>query len=195
MRKVVLLMHVSLDGFVAGPAGEMNWILFDKAIGDYTGSLTKDADTAVYGRITFQMMENYWPTAATQPGASAHDKQHAAWVNEALKVVFSKTLKKSDWNNTTFFDRDIAGTIAQMKNKPGKNLLVIGSVSVAHTLIQAGMIDEYRINVNPVVLGTGIPLFKNIHGRIGLKLTGERPFDCGVVALTYTREKMHPVDL
>ena len=165
-------MHVSLDGFVAGPAGEMDWILFDNAMGDYVGSLTKDADTAVYGRITFQMMENYWPTAAGQPGASSHDKQHATWVNEALKVVFSKTLKKSDWNNTRFFDHDIAGTIAQIKNKPGKNLLVIGSASVAHTLIQAGMIDEYRINVNPVVLGTGIPLFKNIQGRIGLKLQG-----------------------
>ena len=65
MRKVILLMHVSLDGFVAGPAGEMRWILFDTAIGDYVGSLIKDADTAVYGRITFQMMENYWPTAAS----------------------------------------------------------------------------------------------------------------------------------
>src|SRR6185295_1864698 len=97
MRKVVLLMHTSLDGFMAGPHGEMDWITFDEELADEVGKITDNADTALYGRITYDMMESYWPTAAEGPTASRHDVQHANWVNNALKIVFSKSLKETNW--------------------------------------------------------------------------------------------------
>jgi dihydrofolate reductase len=96
MRKIVVFMHTSLDGFVAGPNGEMDWITVDEEIFDYASGRTNESDTALYGRVTYQMMEAYWPTAADQPGATKHDKEHSAWYNKVLKVVLSKTMKNAD---------------------------------------------------------------------------------------------------
>ena len=188
MKKLKLLMHTSLDGFIAGPTGEMDWILFDEEMGDYSSSLTQGADTVIYGRITFQMMESYWPTAGESAGASRHDKEHAAWVNKARKMVFSRTVLTSDWNNTVFYDGNIDGTVSALKKEDGGDILLIGSASITHALIQADLIDEYRININPVILGIGIPLFKNIRERMNLVLTGTRQFRCGVTGLTYIRK-------
>ncbi len=186
MRKVVLLMHVSLDGFVAGPKGEMDWILFDEALADYAGSLIKNADAAIYGRNTFRMMESYWPTAGKNPSASKHDKEHSAWVNEALKIVFSKTVKSSDWKNTRFFT-GITPDFTALKRAEGKNMLLIGSPTLVHAFISENLIDEYRLNINPVILGEGIPMFNIIPERIKLELTDSQMFGCGVVALTYVK--------
>ena len=94
-------MHVTLDGFVAGPNGEMDWITVDDEIFDYAGDRTDHADTALYGRVTYEMMEGYWPTAADQAGATKHDKQHAAWYNKVAKVVLSRTLKTQPANDGT----------------------------------------------------------------------------------------------
>jgi dihydrofolate reductase len=185
MRKLILLMHTSLDGFVAGPNGEMDWIRFDEELADYVGKITDSADTALYGRITYEMMESYLPTAAESPTATKHDIEHANWVNNALKIVFSRTLEKTDWKNTMIIKHDIAEKIADMKNEPGKNLLLIGSASITHVFMQHNLIDEYWINVNPVLLGEGIPLFKNISDRINLKLIQAKTFDHGVVGLQY----------
>jgi len=185
MRKLILLMHTSLDGFVAGPNGEMDWIRFDEELADYVGKITDIADTALYGRITYEMMESYWPTAAESPAATKHDIEHANWVNNALKIVFSRTLEKTDWKNTMIIKDDIAEKIAEMKNEPGKNLLLIGSASITHVFMQHNLIDEYWINVNPVLLGEGIPLFKNISDRVNLKLMQAKTFDHGVVGLQY----------
>ena len=107
MRKVCLLMHSSLDGFVAGPNGEMDWICFDNELAEYVGKVTDDADTALYGRITYDMMESYWPTAAESPTATKHDIEHANWVNNAVKIVFSRSLEKTDWKNTRIIKDNI----------------------------------------------------------------------------------------
>src|SRR5438270_11088783 len=136
MRKLCLLMHVSLDGFVAGPNGEMDWIRFDSELAEYVGKVTDDADTALYGRITYDIMESYWPTAAANPTATKHDIEHANWVNNALKIVFSRSLEKTDWKNTRIIKDNIAEKISKMKNEPGKNLLMIGSASIAHIFMQ-----------------------------------------------------------
>jgi dihydrofolate reductase len=185
MRKLILLIHSSLDGFVAGPNGEMDWIRFDEELSDYVSKITDSADTALYGRITYEMMEAYWPTAAESPTATKHDIEHANWVNNALKIVFSRSLEKTDWKNTRIIKDDIAKKIAEMKNEPGKNLLLIGSASITHVFMQHNLIDEYWINVNPVLLGEGIPLFKNINDRVNLKLVRAKTFDYGVVGLQY----------
>jgi dihydrofolate reductase len=185
MRKIVLLMHVSLDGFVGGPNGEMDWIHVDDEMFDTIGRVTDDADTAIYGRVTYQMMESYWPTAAEQPTATKHDIEHANWVNAATKIVISKTLKTTSWNNTTIVHDSIPGEIQKLRQKPGKNLLMIGSPSTVHSFMQYGLIDEYRLYVNPIILGNGIPLFKGIEDRINLKLLEAKTFKGGVVGLHY----------
>jgi dihydrofolate reductase len=183
MRKVVLLMHTSLDGFVAGTNGEMSWIRIDDAMFGYVKALSDAADTALFGRVTYQMMEGYWPTAADQPNASQHDIDHAHWVNNAPKLVFSRTLEKTDWHNSRVVNGDIAAQISKLKQQPGENLLMIGSATVAHEFTRLGLIDEYRIFVNPVVLGGGTPLFKE--HQVNLELLEAKAFDLGVVALHY----------
>src|ERR1044072_2075112 len=100
MKRLVLFMHVSLDGFVAGPNGEMDWIHVDDEIFDYAGQRTSEADTALYGRVTYQMMEGYWPTAADQPNASKHAIEHSAWYKKVNKVVLSQTMKGQQKPNT-----------------------------------------------------------------------------------------------
>jgi dihydrofolate reductase len=188
MRKVVLLEHVSLDGFVAGPHGEMDWIqVGDDALWDYVTALTADADAAIYGRVTYQMMESYWPTAADNPGATKHDLDHARWVNAATKLVFSRTLTSVSWQNTRLISDGIAEVIEAEKRQPGKNLLLIGSPGLAQSFMALGLIDEFRLNVNPVALGEGLPLFARRPERIGLTLAGVTTFASGVVGLCYEK--------
>ncbi len=180
-------MHVSVDGFVAGPNGEMDWIHVDDEIFDYAGYMTDDADTALYGRVTYQMMDNYWPTAADNPNASKHDIQHSTWYNSVEKVVFSKTLSESKLNNIRIISDDINDEIQKIKNRNGKNILMFGSATAAHSLMQYNLIHEYWLFVNPVLLGEGIPLFKNVNDKIALKLGEARAFASGVVGLNYKK--------
>ena len=187
MRNVILLMHVSLDGFVAGANGEMDWIRFDDQLVDDVAELTDAADTALFGRVTYQMMEGYWPTAADSADATKHDIDHARWVNQAPKIVFSRTLEKTEWQHSRIVRDHIPEEIARLKQQSGKNLLMIGSTSTAHTFMQLGLIDEYRINVNPVVLGSGIPLFAGIRDAINLQLVQAKTYASGVVGLHYQK--------
>lgn len=185
MRQVILLMHVSLDGFVAGPNGEMDWIRFDDELIDDVAALTATADTALFGRVTYEMMAGYWPTAADGPTATKHDIDHARWVNPAPKLVFSRTLDKVGWQNSRIVRDNFAEEIAQLKQQPGKNLLMIGSATTAHSFMRLGLIDEYQINVNPVVLGGGLPLFKDIQAPIRLELSNAKAYRSGVVGIHY----------
>jgi dihydrofolate reductase len=189
MRKVILLMHVSLEGFVAGPHGEMDWIKFDDEMIDDTDALTASSDTALFGRVTYQMMAGYWPTAHEQPGATKHDIDHARWVNYVPKLVFSKTLKNVEWENSSIISDNIAEEVTKLKQQPGKNLLMIGSTRTAQTFMHLGLIDDFRINVNPVVLGNGIPLFKDIKDKISLNLREAKMYQSGVVGLHYETKR------
>ena len=119
-------MHVSLDGYVAGPKGEMDWIELGDDMWDIVNGITDTADTAIFGGVTYGMMESYWPTAAEKPDASQHDKDHSKWVNAATKIVFSKTREKSDWAGTTILHDIVPADIQKMKEQPGKNLLMLG---------------------------------------------------------------------
>src|SRR3954468_15144633 len=101
MRKIISLMHVSLDGFVAGPNGEMNWIKVDEELFDYIGKRISESDTALYGRVTYEMMEGYWPNAGNEPNASKHDIEHSKWYNKVHKIVLSKTMTEAGLTNTT----------------------------------------------------------------------------------------------
>jgi dihydrofolate reductase len=187
MRRLVLFMHTSLDGFVAGLNGEMDWINVNDEMFEYAGKQTDMADTALYGRVTYQMMESYWPTAADQLNATKHDIQHSRWYNSATKIVASKTLQQDNLVNTKIISDNIVDEIKKIKQQPGKNILIFGSPSIVHQLIRDNLIDDYWLFVNPLLLGTGIPLFKNTKDRINLKLLENKVFDPGVVGLHYER--------
>jgi Dihydrofolate reductase len=186
MKKVVLLMHVSLDGFVAGPNGEMDWIRINDTMFEFVDTLTHEADTALYGRKTFDMMQAYWPTADQSPDAKGHTVNHARWYRQSLKLVVSNTLQDAGENT-----RVVSGNITQQmqaeKQQGGKNILMIGSPSAVHHFTRDGLIDDYWLFVNPVVLGAGIPLFNNVQDKINLNLVETKQFDTGVVALHYQK--------
>ncbi len=185
MRKLISFMHVSLDGFTAGPNGELEWAILDEEGTADVTALLRTVDTALYGRVTYQMMEGYWPTVPTNPASTEFERHHAHWVEGVHKVVFSRTLETVGWNNTRLIRENIAEEVGKLKQQPGQDLMIFGSPRITHTLMHLGLIDDYRINLNPVVLGSGIPLFKDIKDRIHLKLLETRTFHSGVVGLHY----------
>ena len=189
MRKIISFMHISLDGFVAGPKGEMNWIKVDEEIFDHVGKRISEGDTALYGRVTYQMMENYWPTAGDKPAASKHDIEHSKWYNNVHKVVLSKTMKEAGLNSTTIISDNISERINEIKHKGSKDILLFGSPTATHSLIQLNLIDGYWLFVNPIVLGHGIPLFTDIKEKIKLQLLNTRRFTNGVTELDYIVDK------
>lgn len=185
MRNLVFFMHASLDGFVAGPNGEMNWIKVDEAMFDFVATMTAEADTALYGRVTYEMMQGYWPNAGNKPNASKHDKEHSAWYNSVSKIVLSTSLNEKELTNTTVISDDLAEKINAIKQQEGKNILIFGSPRASHSLLKEGLVDEFWIFVNPILLGKGIPLFKNIMETTQLKLVETKIFSQGVIALHY----------
>jgi dihydrofolate reductase len=182
-------MHISLDGFVAGLIGEMDWIKVDEEIFDYVGKRISEGDTALYGRVTYQMMENYWPTAGDKPAATRHDIEHSKWYSKVHKIVLSKTMNESGLTNTTIIDDNLSDKINEIKQQKGKDILLFGSPTATHSLIQLNLIDGYWLFVNPIILGRGIPLFANIKDKIKLKLLTTRQFTCGVTELNYTVDR------
>ena len=189
MRNLIFFMHTSLDGFVAGPKGEMNWIKVDEEIFDFVATMTDKADTALYGRVTYDMMQSYWPNAAEQPNASKHDKEHSAWYNKVQKIVLSRTISAEGLENTTVISDQLADNINRIKSKDGKNILIFGSPSASHSLLSQGLIDEFWLFVNPIILGQGMPLFKEGIETTKLKLIESKTFTCGVIALHYETER------
>lgn len=183
-------MHLSLDGFVAGPKGEMNWIKAEQEIFEYVGKRISEGDTALYGRVTYQMMENYWPTAGSKPTATKHEIEHSKWYNNVHKIVLSKTMKDSVLPNTEIISNNIYNKINEIKQQPGKEILLFGSPTATHSLIQQNLIDGYWLFVNPIILGRGIPLFLDIKDKIKLNLLPIiHQFNCGVIELNYTVEQ------
>ena len=185
MRKIISFMHISLDGFVAGMNGEMDWIKVDEEIFDHGHNRISKGDTALYGRVTFQMMENYWPTAGVKPGASRHDIEHSKWYSKIHKVVLSKTMKETGLTNTKIIGDNLSERINEIKQQEGKEILLFGSPTATHSLIKLNLIDGFWLFVNPIVLGRGIPLFADIKDKINLNLLSTRQFTSGVTEMNY----------
>lgn len=189
MRSLIFFMHTSLDGFVAGLNGEMDWISVDDEIFDFVATMTDKADAALYGRVTYEMMQNYWPTAGEQPNASKHDKEHSAWYNKVSKIVLSNTISEKGLVNTTVISDQLADNINKIKKQEGENILIFGSPTASESLLNLGLIDEFWLFVNPVLLGHGIPLFKDVTVTTKLKLVETKTFSCGVIALHYATKR------
>lgn len=186
MTKIISFVHLSLDGFVCGPNGEMDWITIEQEVFDRVEERIQLTNTAIYGRNTFQMMEGYWPTAADKPNASAHDKAHSKWYKDATKVVLSRTLTGGS-GNTLIINDSIEDQLQALKNSSEVkgNIYIFGSPSATHSLISKGLVDGYWLFVNPILLGSGVPLFKDITSRTKLQLQESYALKCGVVEQLY----------
>jgi len=185
MRKVIVTMWVTLDGFIAGPNDDMSWIIVDDAMGAYEDAMVSAADTLVLGRVTYQSFAGAWPHVPDNPAASEGEKEYARKVNSLRKIVFSKTLETVEWNNSTLLHEISLDDIVALKNEVGKAIVIYGSASIVQALTTLGLIDEYQLLVHPVVLGGGKRLFKEGSDRTALRLVETKTFDSGVVLLTY----------
>lgn len=185
MRKIIFLIHVTLDGFTAGPNDEMDWIRYDGEIEKYSHDLHDSTDTAIYGRRTWEGMQSYWPTVLDNPASSSEpEKNHARWYRDATKLVITRTLSSDPANNMIALGDNLAEQINAYKQKPGKNIWLLGSPNAAQEFMRLNLIDEYRLNVNPVVLGKGKRLFEGVSG-LNITLVESRLFKCGVAGLRY----------
>jgi dihydrofolate reductase len=187
MRKLVLFMHVSLDGFAADANGGLDWISYDGELQQYAEGIVATVGSPVYGRVTYELMAGYWPAVLDNPDADEHSKAHAQWVDKATKIVFSKTMKKAEWHNTIVINDNIAEEINKLKQQPGKDLVIFGSPGLAHSFMELDLIDEYQFTLNPVLLGSGMPVYQNIKNKTNLKLVKTTALKSGVMGLHYAR--------
>ena len=185
MRKVIVSNYVTVDGFFAGPNGELDWFAWDDEMAKYSIYLMDMVDTILFGRVTYQLMVDYWPTTA----AADENPIIAEGMNNLAKVVFSTTLREVAWNNSRLVTENIEEEISHLKQLPGKDMVIFGSGTLVSTLTQLGLIDEYRLIVTPVVLGQGKPLFLAIKERLNLHLIHATPFGCGNVLLHYRPDR------
>ncbi|NWJ46064.1 MAG: dihydrofolate reductase [Chloroflexi bacterium] len=182
MRKINVFMMVTLDGFFAGSNGEIDWHVTDDEFNDYAIEQLNAVDLLLFGRKTYELMVSYWPT----PIAIDDDPIVAAKMNSLPKIVFSKTLEKVDWHNTRLVKDNISTEIQRLKQQPGSDLTIMGSSDLSAYFINQGLLDEFRLMVNPVVLGRGKALFNGIKEELKLKLMKSRTFSSGNV-LNYYR--------
>jgi dihydrofolate reductase len=189
MRNIISLAHISLDGFMAGAGGDMDFIAFNDELADYTYPLIDTVDTAVYGRVTYQLMEGYWPTAGDTPDADAHTKSHARWYNGVSKIVASRTLGPSKNQKVRVIADQIVGALTAEKSKPGGDIMIFGSPSLTRTLAAANLVDEWRLTLQPVILGGGLPLFPDGDKRTQLELRSSKTFRTGVIAAHYSTKR------
>jgi dihydrofolate reductase len=182
MRKVILSQNISVDGYFCGPKGELDWHVVEKEFNEYAAGLLNSVDTIIFGRVTYQMMAGFW---TTPEAARLNPEAIVDRMNGLAKVVFSKSLDKVEWNNSRLVRDDPAKEISLMKKLPGKDRVILGSGTIATALAQAGLIDDYRIIVHPIVLGRGKPLLEGLGKRLNLKLMKTRVLGSGVVILYY----------
>lgn len=189
MRKLVLIAHISLDGYVAMKDGTLRRFNPSKENLDFVCGLTDEADAAMVGRVSYEMLESYWPGARDMPTASPSEIKYSNWYNEAKKIVVSQSIAATKPPKTTIVNGDISNEIAAIKKQKGKDILLFGSPSVFQQLIKAKLIDECQILVYPAIFGDGIPLFKSIEEQATLKLISTKQFTNGEIALRYTVDR------
>jgi dihydrofolate reductase len=185
MRKLILVVHISLDGFVAGPRGELDGFEAAEENLEFVCKLTEDADAALFGRNSYQLLQKYWPTAREHPGATHGEVAYSNWYNQAKKIIISRTMSGKHLPNTTIISDNIAAEIIKIKNQPGKNILIFGSPTASQSLMQLKLIDSYWIFINPSLFGEGIPLFPSTSNLTKLKLISTQKFNNGEIAFNY----------
>lgn len=186
MRKLILQIDVSLDGYTAAADGATDWIHADDDMNRDASDLLDTADTILLGRVAYQAFVQYWPFADTT--APTLLSRITGQINRADKIVFSRTLEQvewGEWNNARLVSDNIAESIAAVKAQPGKNLLLYAGAGIISSIMRLGLIDEYRLRIHPVALGAGKPLFQNLEDRLGLEFIQAKPYKNGVLLLVY----------
>jgi dihydrofolate reductase len=184
MRKIILMMSVSLDGFFEGADHELDWQLIDEELHGHFNEWLKASGGFLNGRVSYELMAGYWPTADADPSSNATEAEFAGIWRDMPKIVFSRTLERADWNATILRDV-VAEDIRKLTAQPGGDL-VVGGANLAAAFMRLDLIDEYRLYIHPVVIGQGNPLFPP-DARMQLRLSETRIFGSGVVLLRYQR--------
>lgn len=181
MRKIIVCEWLSLDGFFSGINGETDWFYWDKEIESYFKNFQQSIDTLLFGRVTYDIMKAYWPTDA----AASEDQGITSHLNDSKKIVYSKAGADADWNNTVIKQEIIPTEIMALKQEAGKDIVIYGSGSIVSQLTGLGMIDEYLLAINPVILGKGNHLFQQQEKPLHWQLIETRSFTNGLIILRY----------
>ncbi|TMI92277.1 MAG: dihydrofolate reductase [Bacteroidetes bacterium] len=183
MRKLIAAINMTLDGFCDHTA-----LMADDEIHQHYNELLRNADTLIYGRITYQLMESYWPTVVKNPTGNKPMDEFAVIIQDISKIVFSHTLKNVEWKNTKLAKGGMKDEVLELKQQPGKDIIV-GSRSLIVASMNLNLIDEFQLSVQPIISGNGLPLLKNINDRINLKLLKTKTFSSGSITLYYAPTK------
>lgn len=185
MRKLFVSNLVTLDGYFEGPGNNLDWFRVDDEFLSIARQQLLEVDSILFGRVTYQMMEQYWPTAAPPRDDAVITEK----MNQLPKIVFSRTLTEVNWNNSRLVKGEGAEEVARLKKQPGKDLVIFGSGMLLSEFTEKGLIDEYRLFINPVVLGAGTPQFRNLSHPLHLDLQETRNLASGVIMATYRLKK------
>jgi dihydrofolate reductase len=194
MRKLKLQVQISIDGYIAGVNGEMDWITWslDNAILKYISDLNKDIDCILLGRVLAEGFIPHWKMEATDPTKKrdfvkemSEQYDFAKKMHETKKVVFTKSLKNSEWENTVLATGDLATEINTLKNQHGGDIVAYGGAAFVSSLIKTGLIDEFHLFVNPVAIGKGMAIFKELESKQDFNLVKATSFECGIVVIHY----------
>jgi dihydrofolate reductase len=185
MSKIILFNLMTVDGFFEGPNKEIDWHNVDSEFNDFAVEQLSNASCLIFGRLTYELMASYWPT----PTALSDDPVVAEKMNSIPKIVFSRTLDKTGWNNTRLVRGNIEKVCKQLKQENDKDIFIFGSANLATEFKKLGLIDEYRIIINPIILGKGNPLFRPADEPLKLKLIKIRSFITGNVLLYYETKR------
>ncbi len=181
MRKLTVFNFMTLNGYFKGPNEDITWHRHGQEESEYAAEGAKSESIILFGRKTYEMMASYWPT----PMAKQNAPEVAEGMNKSEKIVFSTTLKKTEWKNTRLIKTDIIAEMKKLKKADGKDMVILGSGSIVTQFAQAGIIDSYQFMIDPVALGDGAPIFKGTTTKLDLKLTDTKIFKSGVVLLCY----------
>jgi dihydrofolate reductase len=187
MAKLLALMHISFDGFAAGPNGEMDWIKHDLEIFEYVSKYISKGDTGVYGPKTFQMMEEYWPGVLEDPKSNELEIKHAKWYQSVKKIVCSRTLKHLENKEAILINTNLEEEFKKLKQHSEKDMMVFGSPRLTQSLARLDLFDEYLVNVNPILLGGGVRMFEDLP-ITKLELISATTFSSGVVGFHYKKQ-------
>jgi dihydrofolate reductase len=179
VRRLISFIGISLDGYYRGPNGEFDFANVDQEFYDFSNRQDAYIDTLMFGRETYELMAAYWPTATED------DPEVIEFMNSVQKVVVSTTLERADWTNTTLVSDNLAAKVKELKERPGKEVAMFGSVRLTASLLELGLVDELRVMVFPILLGNGDSLFSTLNGRVPLELWNTTTFRSGNVLLVY----------
>jgi len=186
MRQLTLIVQTSLDGFVAGVNGEFDDFIGGEENLEFVCSLTEEADAVLFGRVSYELLESHWPTAANKQGATENEIKYSNWYNAVPKFVLSQTLTNKDSTNTCIFQDNIETEINNLKQQPGKTILMFGSPTAAQSLLELNMIDSFWMIIHPVIFGKGIPFLRNGKDKINLGLLVSKQLSNGTLCNKYS---------